>query len=147
MDNLSRARLLKAISIKLQSTTKETAVNDFSQLFDPYPQLPEVTIRLGEWTALASESIALLPVFGMQPQPCQSQTFAALKSNGLNTNGTISTHRLSPLIKLLGREVKGFLTIASHGLGCQVGRTIVKTFVELQFTAIFLLTPIDHEYL
>lgn len=58
LDNLSKARLLKAISLKLQSTTRETAVDDFSQLFDTYPQLPEVTIRIGEWAALGPESIA-----------------------------------------------------------------------------------------
>ena len=75
-----------------------------------------------------------------------AQTFAALKSNGLDTDGTTSIHRLSFLTKLLGREVEGFLTIASHGLGCQVSRTILKTFAELQFTAVFLLTPIDREY-
>ena len=76
-----------------------------------------------------------------------AQTFAALESNSLDTDGTTSIHRLSFLTKLFGREVEGFLTIASYGLGCQVSRTILKTFAELEFTAVFLLTPIDREYL
>ena len=75
-----------------------------------------------------------------------AQTFAALKSNSLDTKGTTSIQHLSFLTKLFGREVEGSLTITSHGLGCQVSRTILKTFAELQFTAVFLLTPIDREY-
>lgn len=76
-----------------------------------------------------------------------AQTFAALKSNGLDTDGMTSINRISFINKLFGREVEGSVTITSYGLGCQVSRTVLKTFVELQFTAIFLLTPIDREYL
>ena len=76
-----------------------------------------------------------------------AQTFAALKSNGLDTDGITSINRIFFINKLFGREVEGSVTITSYGLGCQVSRTVLKTFVDLQFTAIFLLTPIDREYL
>jgi len=75
-----------------------------------------------------------------------AQTFAAFESNGLDTDGKTSIYHLSFVNKLFGRKVKGSLTIASYGLGCQVSRTILETFGKLQFTAVFLLTPIDCEY-
>ncbi|WP_088243987.1 squalene/phytoene synthase family protein [Calothrix rhizosoleniae] len=59
LDNLSKAQLLRTISLKLQSIDRETAVDDFSKVFNTHPQpLPEVTIRIGEWATLAPESIA-----------------------------------------------------------------------------------------
>ena len=59
LDNLSKAQLLRAISLKLQSMARESAVDEFSRLFSTHPQpLPEVTIRIGEWATLAPESIA-----------------------------------------------------------------------------------------
>ncbi|MBV6622514.1 MAG: phytoene/squalene synthase family protein [Rivularia sp. (in: Bacteria)] len=59
LDNSSKAQLLRKISLKLQSTALETAVDDFSMLFNSSSQpLPEVTTRIGEWVALAPESIA-----------------------------------------------------------------------------------------
>lgn len=75
-----------------------------------------------------------------------AQTFAAFESKGLDTDGKTSVHHLSFVNRLFGRKVKGSLSIASYGLGCQVSRTILETFGKLQFTAVFLLTPIDREY-
>lgn len=76
-----------------------------------------------------------------------AQTFSSLQSNGLDLNDSVSTHRLSFATILLGKKTKGELKITSYGLGFQVSRTWVKTIVELNFTAIFLLTPIDENYL
>ena len=76
-----------------------------------------------------------------------AQTFAALKSKRLDMDKTTSTHHLSFINKLLGQKLNGSLTVTSYGLGCQVSRTIVEALVKLQFTAIFLSTPIDRERL
>ncbi|WP_375511671.1 squalene/phytoene synthase family protein [uncultured Nostoc sp.] len=59
LDNLTKAQLLKTISLKLQSMVEGTAVADFLMLLTnhSYP-LPEVTIRIGEWAKLAPETIA-----------------------------------------------------------------------------------------
>uniref|UniRef100_A0A832H9Q1 Phytoene/squalene synthase family protein n=1 Tax=Oscillatoriales cyanobacterium SpSt-402 TaxID=2282168 RepID=A0A832H9Q1_9CYAN len=59
LDNSSKAQILKAISLKLQSTTRKSAVKDFDDLLSAYTQpLAEVSLRLGEWVALAPDSIS-----------------------------------------------------------------------------------------
>ena len=47
----------------------------------------------------------------------------------------------------MGKEVDGKLEITSYGLGCQVSRAWVKAKVKMQISIMFLLTPIDEEYL
>jgi farnesyl-diphosphate farnesyltransferase len=60
LDNLSKAQLLKEISLILQSFSSiENAISQSSMLFYPHSQLlPEVTIRINEWALLAPESVA-----------------------------------------------------------------------------------------
>jgi len=59
LDNVTKAQLLKMISLKLQSMGRSTAVDDFSRLLStPHHSLPEVTIQIGEWAKLAPETIA-----------------------------------------------------------------------------------------
>lgn len=61
LDNVTKAQLLKTISLKLQSMGGGTAaaVDDFSMLLStPHHSLPEVTIHIGEWAKLAPETIA-----------------------------------------------------------------------------------------
>jgi len=61
LDNLSKARLLRRISLIFQAQTsmQDFAFDDFTAAFSPYrDQLPEVTLRLAEWACLAPEAIA-----------------------------------------------------------------------------------------
>ncbi|BCL79316.1 phytoene/squalene synthase family protein [Ktedonobacteria bacterium brp13] len=56
LDNHTKALLLHAISHILQTTF---VASDFTTLFAPYQQeLPEVTLRIGDWALLAPPSIA-----------------------------------------------------------------------------------------
>jgi farnesyl-diphosphate farnesyltransferase len=56
LDNRMKALLLRSISQTLQTTF---AVSDFTAVFGPYQQeLPEVTLRIGDWALLAPPSIA-----------------------------------------------------------------------------------------
>jgi len=59
LDNPSKAKLLRAISRKLQAGVNGFASDDFSDGFSLHRELlPEVTIRIGEWAQLASGTIA-----------------------------------------------------------------------------------------
>lgn len=59
LDNQSKAELLRAISLILQSLTEQSAADHFSALFYQYSDsLPEVTTRLGEWIQCAPRAIA-----------------------------------------------------------------------------------------
>ena len=56
LDNRTKAMLLHSISCTLQTTF---ATGDFTTAFGPYQQeLPEVTLRVGDWALLAPPSIA-----------------------------------------------------------------------------------------
>lgn len=56
LDNRTKAALLRAISYTLQATFD---ADDFAAAFDSYRQeLPEVTLRVGDWALLAPPSIA-----------------------------------------------------------------------------------------
>jgi phenylpropionate dioxygenase-like ring-hydroxylating dioxygenase large terminal subunit len=82
-----------------------------------------------------------------------SQIIADLKSDGQEANGSTHIHHLSAKYRLpasvwfLGKEVDGVLEITSHGLGCQISRVRVKSQFEMRILIVFLLTPIDEEYL
>lgn len=61
LDNLSKAKLLRRISLIFQAQTsmQDFAFDDFTAAFSPYQdRLPEVTLRLAEWACLAPEAIA-----------------------------------------------------------------------------------------
>jgi farnesyl-diphosphate farnesyltransferase len=59
LDNLTKAKLLRRISLNLQQTRTNSASNHFAQGLEGYQNvLPEVTIRIGDWAILASETIA-----------------------------------------------------------------------------------------
>ena len=56
LDNLTKAMLLYTISHTLQTTF---TADDFTSVLRPYRQeLPEVTLRIGDWAALAPPAIA-----------------------------------------------------------------------------------------
>jgi farnesyl-diphosphate farnesyltransferase len=59
LDNPSKVKLLRAISLKLQAGVDGFASDDFSDGFSLHRELlQEVTIRIGEWAQLASGTIA-----------------------------------------------------------------------------------------
>jgi farnesyl-diphosphate farnesyltransferase len=59
LDNATKSVLLRRISLNLQAATEDHDSNSFSEglLGHPY-DLPEVTLRIGEWASLAPASIA-----------------------------------------------------------------------------------------
>lgn len=59
LDNLTKADILRQISLNLQSGTNKSEPDSFSLGLNQYRDLlPEVTLRLGEWALLAPESVA-----------------------------------------------------------------------------------------
>jgi farnesyl-diphosphate farnesyltransferase len=59
VDNVMKAKILRQISLNLQSGTDKSASDCFSLGLNEYNHLlPEVTLRVGEWALLAPESIA-----------------------------------------------------------------------------------------
>jgi farnesyl-diphosphate farnesyltransferase len=59
LDNALKAKLLRTISLHLQSGHQNSTVNDFNAGLGDYRQeLEEVSLRLGDWALLAPESIA-----------------------------------------------------------------------------------------
>ena len=59
LDNLTKARLLRQISLNLQETVDNSASSHFVRGLESYQQiLPEVTLKLGEWSIIAPETIA-----------------------------------------------------------------------------------------
>lgn len=58
LDNYTKAKLLKEISLNLQAGTNNSTVEDFSAGLDDCLLLPEVSLRIGEWALLAPKSIA-----------------------------------------------------------------------------------------
>ncbi|MBW4622026.1 MAG: Rieske (2Fe-2S) protein [Cyanosarcina radialis HA8281-LM2] len=81
------------------------------------------------------------------------QTFVSLKSQSIEIDGAILVHQLLPIYNLsfaaglLGKENLGSLEISYYGLGCQVSRACIETVIELDFLAIFMLTPIEEKLL
>lgn len=60
IDNTTKAKLLRKISLNLQAGVENTTVDDFSLWLkgEKTRILPEVSLRLGEWALLAPEAIA-----------------------------------------------------------------------------------------
>jgi farnesyl-diphosphate farnesyltransferase len=59
LDNLTKAKLLRMMSRKLQAAADSFAIADFSDGFSLHQELlPEVTVRISEWALLAPEDIA-----------------------------------------------------------------------------------------
>lgn len=59
LDNPTKAKLLRLMSLKLQAAAENFAIADFSDGFSLHRELlPEVTIRMSEWALLAPEDIA-----------------------------------------------------------------------------------------
>lgn len=59
LDSPTKAKLLRRISLKLQAMVEGSTGSEFSGAFIGHQnQLPEVTVRIGEWARLAPESIA-----------------------------------------------------------------------------------------
>jgi farnesyl-diphosphate farnesyltransferase len=58
LDNLSKAKILRQISLNLQAGTDNSTIEDFCQGLTHQDLLPEVTLRVGEWAMLAPSSIA-----------------------------------------------------------------------------------------
>jgi farnesyl-diphosphate farnesyltransferase len=59
LDNATKANLLRTISVNLQEMRDGSTVDKFSLVLAQHHNcLPEVTIRTGEWTILAPETIA-----------------------------------------------------------------------------------------
>jgi farnesyl-diphosphate farnesyltransferase len=59
LDRATKVQLLKAISLTLQASDQQIDHHAFASLFFAYQKsLPEVSLRIGEWAALAPASIA-----------------------------------------------------------------------------------------
>ena len=59
LDNFTKAKLLRQISLNLQETVNNKHSDHFTYGLEAYQQiLPEVSLRLGEWSILAPETIA-----------------------------------------------------------------------------------------
>jgi farnesyl-diphosphate farnesyltransferase len=58
LDNFTKAKLLRRISLNLQAGTDQSTVEDFSSELGDCHLLAEVTLRIGEWALLAPETIA-----------------------------------------------------------------------------------------
>lgn len=59
LDNQTKIKLLQTISLTLQATADDLIIDDFSRVFSLHQgQLPEVSIRIGEWARLAPGTIA-----------------------------------------------------------------------------------------
>jgi farnesyl-diphosphate farnesyltransferase len=59
LDLTTKAKLLRAISLDLQSQAYNLPKNSFRDSFQPYQDLlPEVTLRISEWSLLADDTIA-----------------------------------------------------------------------------------------
>jgi farnesyl-diphosphate farnesyltransferase len=59
LDNFTKARLLRRLSLNLQASVANSSVEDFAEgLTTPQLLLPEVTVRVGEWALLAPAAIA-----------------------------------------------------------------------------------------
>lgn len=59
LDNFTKAKILRQISLNLQAATEHSTLEDFAYGLSIYRGiLPDVTLRVGEWAMLAPESIA-----------------------------------------------------------------------------------------
>ncbi|MBV6622510.1 MAG: Rieske 2Fe-2S domain-containing protein [Rivularia sp. (in: Bacteria)] len=79
------------------------------------------------------------------------QSFRAIEKAEFDIKGTILVHRLHPKYRLsifreLGIDAGGLVEISCYGLGIQVSYAQVKAAVEFHTLTLFLLTPIDGEF-
>lgn len=59
LDNYTKARLLRSISLRMQEITDADSYNRIGSDLTPYKSvLPEVSLQIGEWASLAPETIA-----------------------------------------------------------------------------------------
>jgi farnesyl-diphosphate farnesyltransferase len=58
LDNHTKAKLLREISLNLQAGTDNHTIKDFLTDLSAYRLLPEVSLRIGEWALLAPMTIA-----------------------------------------------------------------------------------------
>jgi farnesyl-diphosphate farnesyltransferase len=59
LDNLLKAKILQTISLTLQAATNRSVMHELAEALSIYENLlPEVSLRVGEWATLASDSIA-----------------------------------------------------------------------------------------
>jgi farnesyl-diphosphate farnesyltransferase len=59
LDNFTKAKILRQISLNLQAATEHSTLEDFTYGLSAYRGvLADVTLRVGEWAMLAPESIA-----------------------------------------------------------------------------------------
>lgn len=58
LDSFTKAKLLRQMSLNLQSGTEHSTIEDFCLGLTHQDLLPEVTLRVGEWAMLAPSSIA-----------------------------------------------------------------------------------------
>ncbi|GBF80524.1 squalene/phytoene synthase family protein [Aphanothece sacrum] len=59
LDNFTKAKLLRRMSLNLQAATERSREEDFALGLIPYSHtLPDVTLRVGQWALLAPDSIA-----------------------------------------------------------------------------------------
>ncbi len=80
------------------------------------------------------------------------QSFRAIEETEFDIKDSVLVHRLRPKYRLsvfgkVGIDTEGAVEISCYGLGCQVSYTQVKTVIEFHSLALFLLTPIDEEFL
>ena len=59
LDTKTKSQLLRAMSLQLQSQDYEAEKDFFAEMFQPYQDvIPEVSLRLGDWSLLADKTIA-----------------------------------------------------------------------------------------
>ncbi|MEB3311775.1 MAG: phytoene/squalene synthase family protein [Snowella sp.] len=59
LDSITKAKILRRISLNLQAATENSTIEDFSHELSLYRGvLPDVTLRVGEWAMLSPTSIA-----------------------------------------------------------------------------------------
>lgn len=80
------------------------------------------------------------------------QSFRAIAEAEFDIKEEVFVQRLHPKYRLsiagnLGWDTQSFVEIGCYGLGCQVSYTQVKAFIEFHSLAMFMLTPIDEEFL
>ncbi|WP_088241254.1 Rieske 2Fe-2S domain-containing protein [Calothrix rhizosoleniae] len=80
------------------------------------------------------------------------QSFRAIEKAEFEIDGTVLIQRLRPKYRLsifreLGIDAEGLVEISCYGLGIQVSYALVKTVIEFHTLTLFLLTPIDEEFL
>ncbi|MGD1912844.1 MAG: Rieske 2Fe-2S domain-containing protein [Rivularia sp. (in: cyanobacteria)] len=79
------------------------------------------------------------------------ESFRALEKAEFDINGTVLVHRLCPKYRLsifrkLGIDAEACVQINSYGLGYQASYTQVKAVIEFHSLTLFMLTPIDEQF-